>query len=521
MEGLNLRKVVSLVFIVGIAVVFTLQFGPGSSGFSGSGTQAAPSAAAVVNGKEVPLRTFSRAYAIQINELRNQGRPIPEALARQYVVPQVMDRLINVELLAQAAERYGIVPSDEELREIIHQRTDFQKDGRFDYERYKQVLRDFYRKTAPEFEADLRREMAAVKMAELVRSGAVVSEDEVRARYEKDANQARLMFARFLPTMYAGQVPTPTPEQLAEFREAQEKEVSEYYETNRFMYQQPARVKARQILVKLPADATAEQKAEAKAKAEAMRQEIAGGKDFAAVARERSEDPGTKASGGELGWVERGSLEPVLADAVFALEPNSVSAPIETKLGIHLVKVEEKQAAADKKLEDVADEIATLLYKQQKAKEMAKAEADKALASLQGGKGLKELFPPEKEGQPALQRFETESRPEAVETGSFTAGAESVPYLPPAPELLRATFAAQEPRVLEQVFPVGEGYVVAQVTERKKATDEEFAQKKDELREQARRAKQIELERSFLKALREQGKVVTNAAAIESVVGAS
>jgi peptidyl-prolyl cis-trans isomerase D len=523
MEGLNLRKVVSLVFIVGIAVVFTLQFGPGSTGFGGTGQPvAAPGAAAVVNGKEIPLRDFNRAYAIQINNLRTQGRPIPEALARQFIVPQVVDRLVNIELLAQAAEKHGITPSDDELRKVIHQRADFQNNGQFDYERYKRMLRDYYRKTAPEYESDLRREMAAIKLIELVRNSAVVSEDEVRVRYEKDANQAKLVFARFLPTMYADKVPAPTPQQLEEYRKANEAAISKYYEDNRIIYTQPERVKARQVLVKVAEGATAEQKDAAKARAQQIRKELTeGGKDFAAVATERSEDPGTRANGGDLGWVERKSLEPAVADAVFALEPNTVSEPIESKLGFHVVKVEQKNPGADKKLEDVAGEIATTLYKREKAKDLAKAEAQKALVAVKGGKTLQALFPVGADG-PALQRFEVETKPEAVETGSVSAGSDSVhPNLGPTPELITAAFAAQGPQVLDQAFPAGEGFVVAQVTERKKASPEDFTQQKEELYEQARRAKQIELEQSYLKTLRETGKVVTNTEAIESVVGAS
>jgi peptidyl-prolyl cis-trans isomerase D len=521
MEGLTPRKVVSLVFIIAIAVVFTLSFGPGS--FSkATGGKAPPNAAATVNGKEIPLRDFGRAYAIQLNNLRNRGVPIPESYARQYLPSQVLNQLVDLELVSQAAERYGIVASDAELVEIIHRNTDFQRNGQFDFEHYRRVLRDFYRLTEPQYEGDLRRQLAAQKMIEVVRNGAVVSEDEVRARYEKDANQAKVVFARFLPTMYADKVPAPTAAQLEEFKKANAQQLSDFYETNRFMYQQPERAKVRQILVQLAPEATAEQKAAARERAEAIRKEIVeGGKDFAAVARERSEDPGTKAAGGDLGQVERGSLDPALADAVFSLEPNSVSEPIETRLGYHVVKVEEKQPAADKKLADVENEIATTLYKQQKAREQAKAEAEKALATVKGGKSLQQLFPPERDGQPALQRFEAETRPEAVETGSFTAGSEAVPYLGPAPELMNSAFAAQEPQVLDQVFSVGEGFVVAQVLERQKASDDEFAQKKEELREQARRAKQIELEQSFLKALREKGSIVTNAEAVEAVVGAS
>jgi peptidyl-prolyl cis-trans isomerase D len=520
MEGLNPRKVVSLVFIIGIAVVFTLNFGPGSFSKSGGIRVSHPSAVAVVNGKEIPRKDFSRAYSMQINNLRTRGNPIPESAARQFIAPQVLQQLVDVELVAQAASRYGIVPADSELVEILHRNTDFQKDGEFDFTRYRQMLRDYYQTTDAQYEDELRHQLAAQKMIEVVRNGAVVSDDEVRARYDKDANQAKLVFARFLPTMYADKVPAPTPAQLDEFKKAHTKEISDYYETNRFMYQQPERVKARQILVKLPADATEQQKAEAKARAEAIRKDVAeGGKDFATVAKERSEDMGTKASGGDLGLVERGSLEPALADAVFALAAGNVSAPIETKLGFHVVKVEEKQAAQDKKLADAETEIATSLYKQQQAKELAKVEADKALAELKAGKKIPELFPAEKEGQPALQRFETETRPEAVETGSFTAGGESVPYLGPAPKLIAAAFAAQGPQLLDQVFPVGEGFVVAQVTERQKASDEEFTKKKDDLREQAKRAKQIEIEESFLKALRKQGTVVTNTDAIDGVTG--
>lgn len=521
MEGLNPRKVVSLAFIIGIAVVFTLNFGPGSfSKSSGFHSSQSSNAAATVNGKEIPLRDFQRAYAMQINNLRNRGNPIPESVARQYIAPQVLQQLVDVELVSQAATRYGIVPADSELADIIHRNTDFQKDGEFDFDHYRQVLRDFYRINEAQYEDDLRQQLAAQKMIQVVRSGAVVSDDEVKARYEKDANQAKLVFARFLPTMYADKVPAPSAAQLDAFKQAHTKEISDYYETNRFMYQQPERVKARQILVKLPADATAQQKADAKARADAIRKDIVEGKkDFAAVAKERSEDPGTKQAGGDLGWVERGSLEPALADAVFTLAANTVSEPIETKLGYHVVKVEEKQAAQDKKLADVENDIATTIYKQTQAKDLAKAEAEKALAAVKGGKKLQELFPPEKPGQPALQRFETETHPEAVETGSFTAGGETVPYLGPAPQLIAAAFAAKGPQLLDQTFPAGEGFVVAEVTDRQKASDEEFTKKKDELREQARRAKQIEMEESFLKALRKQATVVNNTAAIEGVTG--
>ncbi|NBD10653.1 MULTISPECIES: peptidylprolyl isomerase [Corallococcus] len=525
MDGLNPRKVFSLLFIIGIAVVFTLQFGPGSNGFGSGGGGQAPGtgAAATVNGKEIPLRDFSMAWSRQMNFLRSQGNPIPESVARQFGLDkQVLDRLVNAELLAQSAERHGITPSDEELRKLIHENTDFHsKEGAFDFARYQQVLRDFYRRTPQEYEQELRRQMAAQKMLDVVRTGAVVSDDEVRARYEKEGNQAKLVFARFLPTMYADKVPAPTAAQLAAFQKAHEKEIADYYAANSFVYNVPERIRARQILVQVAPDATAEQKAQAKAKAEALRKELEGGKDFATLAKASSDDTATKAKGGELGWVERTTWDPALANAAFALKAGEVTQPVESPLGLHLVKVEEKKDAQNKKLEDVKGEIATTLYKQDQAKGLAKAEAAKALAAAKAGKSLKEQFPVAPGQQPALLRFEAETKPEAVETDSFTAAGDSVPHLGPAPELVKATFGASGPVVLDEVFTVGEANVVAQVVEREKPDTAGFDKRKEELRSQARQAKQIELTESFLKSLKKTGNVVTNTEAIDSVLGSA
>jgi peptidyl-prolyl cis-trans isomerase D len=522
MDTLEPRKVVSILFIIAIAVVFTLQFGPGSNGFATGqpGVTALPSVAAVVNGREIPMMAFSREYTGQIQYLRQQGSPVTEAVARQFGLPQqVLERMVNTELLAQAAEQRGLRASDEELLKMLQRSPDFQKDGQFDYATYQTVLRDYLRQTPADYEESMRKRLTAQKMMELVQSGAVISDDEVRTRFEKEGNQARIVFARFLPTMYADKVPAPTAADLTAFKQSHEKEIKEYYENNRFVYQQPERIRARQILLQVPANATPEQKAQVLARAQGLAKELEGGKDFAEVARASSEDTGSKAKGGDLGWVERTSWEPELANAAFALEAGKVTQPVETKYGIHLVKVEEKRPAQDKKLEEVQDEIATRLYKQDKARQVAQAEAQKALAEVKGGKALTAMFPPEKEGQPALLRFETETRPEAVQTDVFNAASTTVPHLGPAPDLLTAIFAAKGPSALDQAYPVGEGFVVAQVTERQLPDDTNFAAKKEELRKQALQAKQYEVADSFLKQLKKSGKVETNTEAIDQVVG--
>ncbi len=288
------------------------------------------------------------------------------------------------------------------------------------------------------------------------------------------------------------------------------------------MYQQPERIRARQILVKLDPEATPEQKAQALERAQALAKELEGGKDFAEVARASSEDLGTKGTGGDLGWVERGNWEPALANAAFALEPGKVTSPIETKYGIHLVKVEEKRPAADKKLEEVQDEIATTLYKKEKAKELAQAEAQKALAAGEGGQdALRPL--PAGEGGPAGAAALRDGDPSGGGAdGHLQRRQHHVPHLGPAPDLLTRRLRQQGRRPCStRCSRVGEGFVVAQVTERKKPSDEARFAAEEERAAAAGRARpsSTRCAESFVKALKKQGKVQTNTEAIDQVSG--
>lgn len=525
--GFNLRRFVSLLFIAAIAVVFILQFGPGSRGCDAPLATPPSASAAVVNGKEIPLREFARAYAQQLQFFRVQGNAIPESLARQLGIPQqVLDQLVTAELLSQAAEKEGIVPADAEIREILYKNPDFQKDGRFDLHRYREVLRDYYRKSDAEYEADLRRRLAAGKLLDLVEAGAMVSEDEVKAKFLRDENKADATFVRFLPTMFADKVPSPKAEELARFEKEHAKEISDYYEANRYLYRQPERVRARHILIKLDPDAAPARKEEARQKIEKIRREIEAGKDFAEAAKEYSEDVGSKGSGGDLGFNERSSWVPEFANAAFALKPGEISQPVESQFGFHLIKVEEKKPPENKELKEVEGEIARQLFTKDKAKQLARAAADKALASaLKTGKKLNQLYPAEKgkdqEGKPAKGRFETDKKPTAVQTGSFSFNGDNLPQLGAQPQLAHDVFEVAQPRLLDTVYPASDGFVVAEVTERKRPNEAEYASRKDALRGDAIKAKQLELRDSFLKALKKKANIKTNDQALGAVANAA
>jgi len=518
MEELQPKRVLSVVVILAIAFIFVINWGPGSRGCE-TGRRVNPenAYAARVNGKEIPLREFTEAYNGQVSQYRKQG--LPEQVFRQFGVgKQLIEQLVNTELWSQAAEQHGIAPGDTELADLIRTNGDFQKDGQFDLAQYQDVLSNYYRKTVPEYEADLRRRLAAYKMQEVVSNTASVSEEEVKARFVKDGNKAKITYVRFLPAFYADKVQAATPTEVAAFKKDHGKESQTFYDANKALYDQPEKVRARHILIKVDRNAPAEAKAAAKQKLEALRKEIEGGKDFGQVAKDNSEDVGSKPSGGELGFNDRQAWVAEFSAAAFSLKPGEVSQPVETQFGYHLIQVEEKKAAEKKEFKDVEDQIATNLLKQEKAKDMAKADAEKALASAtKGGKTLSELFPLEKGEQPAVKRFETEKKPEAVTTDEFNSSGSTLPNLGAVPELFSAIFATTGPKLLDKVYSVSDGWVVVAVADRKQPSDEAFAKEKDKLHAESLRAKQVEVRESFVKALKKDGKITINDEAINQV----
>ena len=511
MSAFEPRRLFSFLFVLAIAVVFVLQFGPGSRGCDAPLTPSVSTSAALVNGKEIPLREFQRAYALRLQAYRSQ-RDLPEAFA-QRIAAGTLDELVSFELLSQAAEAAGIGISDDELLEILHKNKEFQKDGVFDLERYEQVLRDYYTKSATDFEAELRRRLAAVRLLEMVEATAQVSDDEVHARFLKDGDTVALTLVRFLPAMFAEGAKPPTPADVAAFETVESARVKAYYTENPAAYRSGEKVHARHLLVQVPKAASATDVADAKARAEAYRKQIVDGKSFAEVARANSDDPSTKADGGDLGWAERGAFVPEFTQAAFNLKVGEVSQPVKTPFGWHLILVEEKHPAVAKPLAEVSADIAALLLKRDRARALAEAQAKKTLAALLAGHSLSELHPPRKEGEGT---FEQAKKPEALDTGSFSVSRSFIPQVGPAPELLAAARAAEALGPLPSMYPVGEGLVVAQVTARERATPAAFAAKRETVRADALRAKQNELRTSYLEALKKTAKIINN----QGLVGA-
>lgn len=140
-------------------------------------------------------------------------------------------------------------------------------------------------------------------------------------------------------------------------------EIERYYKEHIADYGAPGKAKVRLISLLFPPDASDEQKATLRSEAEKIRKDAAGGKDFAALAKEHSQGPGAD-DGGDIGEVTSGTLQPEFDKAVFALKPGEVSEVIATDTGFHIFKLDKMIGEGHQSLADVSDDIKEKLYRQ-------------------------------------------------------------------------------------------------------------------------------------------------------------
>jgi peptidyl-prolyl cis-trans isomerase SurA len=138
-------------------------------------------------------------------------------------------------------------------------------------------------------------------------------------------------------------------------------EVERYYQAHLDEYKTPARVSVRLISLLVPAGAPAEHKAAIRTEAESVREQAAGGKDFAALAKAHSQGPGA-AEGGDLGEIAHGQMQAEFEEAAFTVKAGEVSHVIETSTGYHIIKVEKRVGESHQPLDEVADAIREKLY---------------------------------------------------------------------------------------------------------------------------------------------------------------
>jgi peptidyl-prolyl cis-trans isomerase D len=343
--------------------------------------------AARVNGDEISYDAFQNSYSNLYNLYQNiyQGK-FDANLEKQLNLPrQAMRQLIDETLLIQQAQTLGLEVTKEELVDSIARYDAFQIDGKFNRDRYLEVL-NYQRMNPEQFEVSQRRKLLTEKVREKLQQGVNVSDTELATAFHQENDKINLNYVwltsalveskvkvtdaglkqffeqnlekfrvpekvslrylQFDPARYENEVGTPTDEEL-----------KRYYRRNLDQFEIPEQVKAAHILLSVPKDADSVTAQKRRDLADKVLKQLQDGADFAQLAKTYSDDKSNSANGGELGSFGRGVMVKEFEDAAFALRPGQLSGIVQTPFGFHIIKVEEYTEPGVKSLVDVIDEV--------------------------------------------------------------------------------------------------------------------------------------------------------------------
>jgi peptidyl-prolyl cis-trans isomerase D len=399
------RKGLQIGLLLVIAAFVASLFVFGSSGLDSGAARA--DTVATVNGEAISHRQYQERFQgyLEMYSRSSQGR-LTQEMAEQLGLPQrVVDELVTEVLVMQRARAEGLALSDEEFNAAVHAMREFQDNGRFSIERY----RRFLAARGVEGELDLRRFLTLRKMQRLVTGAARVTDAEIEQAWAQRREEVRTAWAlvELAPLVAAA---TASDDEVAEYlkthpdefkqperRRVQyvtlvakdfapkvaDAEVETYYTEHVKEFETPRQLQASHLLVRVPDTGGSAAEDQARDKVAAAIKRARAGEDFAKLARELSEDPGSKERGGDLGWVAPGVMVPQFEQALFALKKGEVSAePVRTPFGFHAIKVMDVRDGSRKPLKEVAQQIRDRLATAA-ADKAARARADEVRPALQ------------------------------------------------------------------------------------------------------------------------------------------
>jgi peptidyl-prolyl cis-trans isomerase D len=327
------------------------------------------------------------------------GRASPELLDSAELRSDVLEMLIRRQLLLRRAYSRGMTVSDQQLDSVIAETPAFQVDGKFSEQAALQFLKSQGMNTAT-FRGNLRNDLILQQMDDafgetsfvprtvidlLARiseqqreiSVSTIAPDRFTAQVKLDADAAKRYYENNpnefrIPEQVRVEYVTLAMDQLMAQIEVEEKEIRRYYEEHRGQFETRQERQASHILIALDAGASAEDKQKARLRAEELAKQLKQKPErFTEVAKEQSQDPGSAANGGDLGYFGRGTMPKPFEDAVFAMKPGEVSAPVETQYGFHIIRLTNVKGGEGRSFEEARKQIETELKRQQAGRKFA------------------------------------------------------------------------------------------------------------------------------------------------------
>ena len=355
----------------------------------GSYTNTVDTSVATVNGEAISQQAFNKAYQAQRSRMAQQFGEMFDTLSNDanYMAnfrQGVLDNLINEKLIDQNSEALAIRVSDARLKETIRKMPEFQVDGVFDNNRYLAIINQAGFFQSSNFRDYLRVEMTRRQLSQALVATefnlpyqeklqlalqnqtrdirfATISAEQFKAKVELTdeevnnyylANQARFENKKQVKVDYISLNVTD----IAKGINVTDAELTQYYQDNLASFTETEQRRISHILIEFT-DGNAEDEA-AKTQAQAVLTRLEQGEDFAALAKEVSNDTFSGENGGDLDWLESGVMEESFDDAALALANiGDYSQLVITSFGYHVLKLTDYKAEAIQRFEDVQAEL--------------------------------------------------------------------------------------------------------------------------------------------------------------------
>lgn len=350
-----------------------------------------------VNGEDVNATELRREYQEQISRYQAAlgAQEMPENL-RQQLQQEVLERAVRSELISQRADKQRFRASDEQLRKSLEQIPPFQVDGKFDKDAYYATLRAQNIEPVA-FEAQQRRDLAIRLLERGLTASAFATRSEIDRNVQLRREQRTVAYA-VVPVGRFIAAAAPDEAALAAYYEKNgrqfltaesatieyvdlsiadvaagvkvtEEALRGFYEDNPERFAPVERRRASHILISVDKDEAAAQKT-----AQDVYERARKGEDFAALAKQYSQDAGSAAQGGDLGWSEKSMFVGPFADAVWAMQPGEIRGPVRTEFGWHIIRLDGIEGGQSRSFEAARAEIEP---------EFRRNEAEKLFGDLQ------------------------------------------------------------------------------------------------------------------------------------------
>ena len=480
-----------LLLLITVSMVWYLVPSSGNSGYNFGGGKAG--VVAQVEGGDITADEVRQTARQMLQQQMPQGGPNMGMLL-PYFTRRAAEQLIERQALLAEASHMGLRVTNDEIKdELQHGRyaaTFFPNGSFIGQQEYEDMLQRASL-TPGKFEQLVGNDILLTKLQALISGTAGVSDQEIHKEFVKQNTKVKFDYAVLKeddikkglhPTepelkayyeshksSYANSIPEKRKIKYAVVDTAKveanipvtQDDLRSYYQQHRDQYHVPEQVKVSHIWIKMPLpgdNGQVDQKkvAEAQGRADDILKQLKSGAKFDDLAKKYSEDSGSANVGGSLGWVGKGQMTPEFEKAAYSLSKGQISDVVKSADGFHIIRLDDKQEAHTKSLEEVRADIEPIV-KHQKAQQMAQQKAEALLKQAQA-QGL--------DAAAAAQ-----STP--VITSDFFSRKDMLPGLGPSSQFMDAVFSAQE-KTPPDVAQASQGIVVYQLLAIKPAATPTF-----------------------------------------------